>query len=486
MLKETKKRKITAKYVIGFENNKHCIYNNGCVVYEGNKIIYAGPNNKEEYSKLDTINGGNKILSPGLINLHCVSNIDIQNLLMKENIFKIQKDKYFCKNNNLSSDFFKISAKYSLANILKGGATTFCSVTSMAMKGYQDQIEQNWELVNETKKIGLRGYFANNYQDYYAYYKQNKKNYLYNEKEGQKGLKNAVDFSESINKLKDNKIKTFLFPYALENCSDNLLKQTKEFANDLGLTIRMHAAQYKEDFKRNLILTNKKPLKRLNTLGLLDEQLLIIHAIYLSSGKIDARIHKSDVRILKERNVNIGHCPKVYLRRGYGLNSLQKLISHNVNVGIGTDAYPQDMLNELTCASYLTKLRDKSGKSGNPRDIFNTATIGGAKALGCKRIGKIEKGSYADMILIDISKLESGIIDDPIITLVMNCNSSNIDTVIVNGKIIMQNKKIKDINEGKLIKDATEQWNIMKHTISKYQSNNKSKKKFFSQWINER
>ena len=90
------------------------------------------------------------------------------------------------------------------------------------------------------------------------------------------------------------------------------------------------------------------------------------------------------------------------------------------------------------------------------------------------------------MILIDISKLESGIIDDPIITLVMNCNSSNIDTVIVNGKIIMQNKKIKDINEGKLIKDATEQWNIMKHTISKYQSNNKSKKKFFSQWINER
>ena len=90
------------------------------------------------------------------------------------------------------------------------------------------------------------------------------------------------------------------------------------------------------------------------------------------------------------------------------------------------------------------------------------------------------------MILIDISKLESGIIDDPIITLVMNCNSSNIDTVIVNGEIIMQNKKVKDINEGKLIKDATEQWNIMKHTISKYQSNNKSKKKFFSQWINER
>ena len=86
MIKETKKRKITAKYVIGFENNKHCIYNNGCVVYEGNKIIYAGPNNKEEYSNLDTINGGNKILSPGLINLHCVSNIDIQNLLMKENL----------------------------------------------------------------------------------------------------------------------------------------------------------------------------------------------------------------------------------------------------------------------------------------------------------------------------------------------------------------------------------------------------------------
>ena len=80
MLKESKRRKITAKYVIGFDNGNHCIYNDGCVVYEGNKIIYAGPNNKKAYSNLETINGGNKILSPGLINLHCVSNIDIQNL----------------------------------------------------------------------------------------------------------------------------------------------------------------------------------------------------------------------------------------------------------------------------------------------------------------------------------------------------------------------------------------------------------------------
>ena len=478
-----RKKKITAKYVIGFKDSHHCVYENGCVVYEKDKILYVGPNNKEKYSKIETLVGGNKILSPGFVNLHCISNIDIQTLLMKKDLKRIPKEKSWKIKDSLKKDFFEISAKYSVANILKGGSTTFCSVTSMAMKGYSDQIKQNWELIKETQKIGLRGYFANNFQDYCTFYKNDKKIYVYDKHEGEEGLERAENFSVEIKKLKDRKIKTFLFPYTLENCSDQLLKHTKELAEDLGINIRMHAAQYKDDFQRNFILSNKDPLNRLDSLGLLNKQLLITHAIYLSSGKPNAMLHDNHLKILKENKVNICHCPKVYLRKGYGLNSLQRLINAKVNVGIGTDTYPQDMLNELTCASYLTKLKDRSSKSGNPKDLFTLATIGGAKALGCNRIGRIKKDSYADMILIDISGLQSGVIDDPITTLVMNCNSTNIDTVIVNGKILMKDKKLENRDENNLIEEASRQWEIIKENISGYSKNNNTRKKLFSQWI---
>ena len=483
MQSDNKRKKITAKYVIGFKDSSHCVYENGCVVYENDKILYVGPNNKKKYSKVETLVGGNKILSPGFVNLHCVSNIDIQTLLMKKNLTKIPKDEYWRIKNNLKDEFFEISAKYSVANILKGGSTTFCSVTSMAMKGYSDQIKQNWELIKETQKLGLRGYFANNFQDYCKFYKNDKKIYVYDKHEGKEGLEQAGNFSVAIKRLKDKRIKTFLFPYTLESCSDQLLRHTKELAEDLGLNIRMHAAQYKDDFQRNLQLSNKDPLKRLDSLGLLNKGLLITHAIYLSSGKSNAMLHHDHLKMLKENKVNICHCPKVYLRKGYGLNSLQKLINKRINVGIGTDTYPQDMLNELTCASYLTKLKDRSVKSGNPKDLFNIATIGGAKALGCNRIGRIKKGSFADMLLIDIGGLQSGIIDDPITTLVMNCNSTHIDTVIVNGKILMKDKKIENMDENNLIEEASRQWEIMKENISGYSKNNNSRKRLFSQWI---
>ena len=204
-----------------------------------------------------------------LKNLHCISNIDIQTLLIKKTLKRIPKKKSWKIKDKLKEDFFEISAKYSVANILKGGSTTFCSVTSMAMKGYSDQIKQNWELIKETQKIGLRGYFANNFQDYCTFYKNDKKIYVYDKHEGEEGLERAENFSVEIKKLKDRKIKTFLFPYTLENCSDQLLKHTKELAEDLGINIRMHAAQYKDDFQRNFILSNKDPLNRLDSLGLI-------------------------------------------------------------------------------------------------------------------------------------------------------------------------------------------------------------------------
>ena len=106
MQSDNKRKKITAKYVIGFKDSSHCVYENGCVIYENDKILSVGPNNKERYSKIETLVGGNKILSPGFVNLHCVSNIDIQTLLMKKNLTKIPKDKYWRIKNNLKGRFF--------------------------------------------------------------------------------------------------------------------------------------------------------------------------------------------------------------------------------------------------------------------------------------------------------------------------------------------------------------------------------------------
>ena len=457
---------IQGGFVVGYDGEQHVIYENGCVAYENEFIIFVGFPDDPQCPKCDSrIDAPESIISPGFINLHCIANIDLQPNYLDTNTQINRSKKWFNSNTNIMSrKEYGISARYSIASIIKGGSTTFCAVTAMATKKYENSLYESQSLVDNAIDFGIRGYVANNFQDI-SYYKSGDRKVFKNNKEiGDRAFNKAVKFSKSVIKKNNSLINTFLFPYTTETCTNELLKKSFRASKDLGIPLRTHFAQYKSEIEYTYKNFKKTPLERLKDLDILDQNLTLTHCIYLNSDLKKEKFTREQLNILSETETNICHCPVVYLRKGFGLNSYQLLVNSGINVGIGTDTVPPDMINEMQATSLLSKLKDDDSISGNPKDIYNSATIGGAKALNRNDIGRLQKGALADIVIINISNIRTGLVDDPIRSLVYYSNSKDIKTVIINGKTVLDNYKIISVDENDLYSSAQYLW---KKLISK-------------------
>jgi len=136
-----------------------------------------------------------------------------------------------------------------------------------------------------------------------------------------------------------------------------------------------------------------------------------------------------------------------------------------LNVSLGTDTTPQDMLNEMRIASYVSKLADWDCHSGSSKEIFNSATLGGAKGIGRSDLGRITPGALADITIINMESINTVPVRDPIRNLVNNAHKSDVTHVIVNGQVVIQDGKLLIIEEEKLLpqvqRAAEEIWNII-------------------------
>ena len=119
-------------------------------------------------------------------------------------------------------------------------------------------------------------------------------------------------------------------------------------------------------------------------------------------------------------------------------------------MGLGTDTFPQDMIEEMRWAALGCKWIDRDANRGTARDVFNAATLGGARALGRSDIGRLAPGAKADIIIVDLHRLHSGPVDDPIKTLVYAAAGSDVETVIVDGRTVLTGGKAPGVDEGAL------------------------------------
>ena len=455
---------IQGGYVVGYNGKEHIIFENGCVVYENEFINYVGFPNDPKCPNYDIyIDATKSLISPGFINLHCIANIDIQPIFLDTKKQIVRSKEWFNSNSNIMNrKDYDISARYTIASIIKGGATTFCAVTSMATKKYENSIYESQSLVNNSNDLGIRGYFANNYQDISYYNLRTKKVFKHNNYLGERAFNKAITFSKSIIKKNNDLINTFLFPYTTETCTNDLLWKSYKVSKDLNIPIRTHFAQYKSEVESLYKIHKISPLERLNKLKILDQNLTLTHSIYLNKNCKKDEISTKDLKCLHDTGTNICHCPVVYLRKGYGLNSFQSLVNSGINVGIGTDTVPPDIINEMRTTSLLSKIKDEDPTSGSAKAVYNAATLGGAKALNRNDLGRLSKGYRADIVIINISNIRTGLVDDPIRSLVYYSNSKDIEKVIVNGKLILNNYKICGLDERQLFNDAQKLFNKIK------------------------
>jgi cytosine/adenosine deaminase-related metal-dependent hydrolase len=249
------KTRIQGGYVVAYDGRGFELLDGGCVVYENDRILFVGfPDDPACPQAERVIQAAGKLVSPGLINLHCIANIDLQPLRIDGGATGFPKSKAWFESDEMiwDDDDYAVSAELSVAALLRHGSTTFCNVTTMASKRYNDPEVEPRLLAEASQRLGARAYLAHNFQDHSRYDEGGQTRVEYSAEAGRVGFERALRLVETLRSGGDDRIQPFLFPYTTETCSDELLQQASAAARDLGVPVRSHFAQYPKETVRDL------------------------------------------------------------------------------------------------------------------------------------------------------------------------------------------------------------------------------------------
>ncbi len=447
------KTKVTGAFVIGFDGNDHVIYPDGEVVYAGDTIIYVGHHYGEPVDQ--TIDAGLALISPGLIDLDALADIDHAildtwnpphldlGLQWSEDYFQHRRHDVF----TLEEELFK--RHYALVQLILNGITTAMPIGAETYKGWCESYAEFAGVTQIAGDLGLRMYLGPSYRSGINVVRADgSRTVLWENALGEQGLDDAIRFVQDFDGAYGGLIRGALLPCRIETVTPDLLRRTKLAAAELGCPIRLHALQGLVELRLLREWYDKSPLELLQELDLLGPQLLIPHGIYIGGHPDTDQPYRGELELLAATGTSIIHCPLTSIRYGNALDSLDRYRQAGVNLALGTDSFPPDLIRGMDYGNNLAKLLTGTKYGGSAADYFRAATLGGAQALGRDDLGRLAPGAKADLIIVDLSKLRTGPVDDPIRTLLMNAGGADVRTVIINGRTVMADGVIPGLDLG--------------------------------------
>jgi 5-methylthioadenosine/S-adenosylhomocysteine deaminase len=266
---------------------------------------------------------------------------------------------------------------------------------------------------------------------------------------GQSRLAEAL---EDVEFAAGNDRLTFLLaPHAIYTCGEAFLRHLVEVATEKNMGFHIHVSETQGEFDNCMTQHGMTPVAYLNSLGLFDRPTVAAHCVYLTD---------EDIALLAEKGVSVATNPVSNMKLANGFAPVPKLLHGGVNVAVGTDGTASNnrlnMFAELATLSYIHKGVEKSAVSVSAAQALRCGTVNGAKALGLEgQIGEIKVGMKADLILLDLQQPQFYPRVNLVAGLVYSANGSEVDTVIVDGNILMENRQLLTLDEERIYSEIT-------------------------------
>jgi 5-methylthioadenosine/S-adenosylhomocysteine deaminase len=265
-------------------------------------------------------------------------------------------------------------------------------------------------------------------------------------------LEKGFDYTKMLAEKweKDDLISIAVMPHSPYLCAPPLLKKALLISEKYRLPLVIHLSETKKEvsiIKNNYGAT---PVKHLANIGALSPSLVACHAVVLT---------KEDIPLLKKHNVKVSHNPQSNMKLASGIAPVPKLMKNGICVGLGTDGCASnndlDMFSEMDSAAKLHKVKELDPTVLDALTVLKMATVNGASVLGMKdKIGSIETGKKADIIIVDINKPHLTPMYAPCSHLVYSVTGGDVTTSIINGKLIMENRKLLTLDIEKIMADV--------------------------------
>jgi 5-methylthioadenosine/S-adenosylhomocysteine deaminase len=404
--------------IVTMDSARQVIDDGGIAVRAG-RIVAIGSRAQIEarYTSRQRVNATGKLITPGLINGHThipmvlfrglADDLDLQEWLTKY-IFPAEAK-------NVTEDFVRVGTRLGLAEMIRGGTTTYCD-----MYYFEDAIAE------ETSKAGVRGVLGETVIDFPV--ADNKTN------------AEAMTYVEKfVSRWKGSDlIVPAIAPHAPYTVSEDHLKAARAFSDRTGAAIVTHISETKRELDDSIKAKGASPVAYLERIGFLSERVIAAHMVWPQG---------SDIEILKKRRVGVVHNPQSNMKLASGVAPIPKMMEQGVLLGLGTDGAASNndlnMWEEMDTVAKLHKVFSGDPKVISAQQAFELATIRGAQALHLeKEIGSLEVGKRADLLLIERDSLNQIPLYNIYSDLVYATKASDVEGVIINGRVVMQNRRL--------------------------------------------
>jgi cytosine/adenosine deaminase-related metal-dependent hydrolase len=457
--------RVKGGWVVGHDNGRHTLIRNGEVVYENDTIVFVGRDFPGEVGA--EIDAKGLLIAPGFIDTHVHAGYQAQ----KRMIVDVGRPDYFGQpflefdvprdGATVGGDprFFSEEDKklqagdpwatFTAVELIRNGVTTFVEM------GAPTHMQE--ALAKAVERIGMRAYLGAGYdQGGWVGGTDGRLMRLRDDVLGAKVFADSVAFSQRIDGAAGGRLRAILAPKRAETCSVDMLRETAHIARDHKFPVCIHAAYSVIEFYDIVREHQKTPIQLLDEVGLLDlgPLLNIGHGNFVAEYRRLAYSGGKDIELMGTHGSTISHCSCNLVRRARFLDTWSKYRKAGVNVALGSDTYPRDMIMQMRTASYFAKVLEHNIGAASASEVFDAATLAGARSLDRSDLGRLAPGAKADIILIDQRSLRHGPVRDPIHSLVECGIGDDVKTVIVGGRVCMRERVIEGIDDAALLRAA--------------------------------
>ncbi len=433
---------VTASWVVGHKDGSHRLLQNGELVFENGEILFVGHRFSGEVAR--RIDFGNALISPGLIDLDALSDLDTT-ILGIDNHPGWAKGRVWPRSyvdagpyEMYSQDELAFQKRFAFGQLLLNGITTAAPIASLFYRQWGEMAAEFDAAADAAGELGLRVYLSPAYRSGGLVLERPGQIVpVFDEERGFKGLNDAIAYIERQTGRHGDLVRGMLAPDRVETSTLALLQRTDAAARDLGVKFRLHMAQGAMEVDTVRMLHGSTAPVWLAKAGLLSDRLIAPHATNAT---------QEDLALYAENGVSIVHCPLVSSRGGSTLNSFSACRKRGINIAMGTDTAPADMLMNLLVGLITCRINDRAPDQVRSADLYDAATVGGARALGRSDLGHLSPGARADIAVFDLNDTVMAPSIDPITTLVTGGSGKVTRAVFVDGRVSMLDRKLAGID----------------------------------------
>jgi cytosine/adenosine deaminase-related metal-dependent hydrolase len=431
-----------ADWVIAWDEDAgyHTYRRNTDIAFADNLITFVGRNYPGAADRV--IDGKERFVLPGLIDIHAHPE--------HEPLYRGVREEHGLRNMYMTGLYERsqaftapddearaASAEFAYCELLLSGVTSLVDI-SPVWDGWIDLFAQS----------GMRGFLAPGYASaHWRLVNDFDLQFTWDEERGRAGFRTALALIDQAVRHPSGRLSGVVSPLQIENCTADLLRDSREAARERGVPFTVHIAQSVLEVQEMIRRHGKTPVQWAYDIGILGPDTILGHALFLDTHSWIRWWTKTDLALIAETGSSVAHCPTPFARYGQVMENFGDYLRAGVNMGLGTDTTPHNLVEEMRKAAILARIAARDIATVTTADLLHAATVGGAKALKREDLGRIAVDKKADLVVVDLTVAQMVPARDPLRSFVYHAADRAVRDVFVDGRQVVGEGKVLTLDQ---------------------------------------